>query len=144
MVKYLQKLLSCDKSTTVLLQSTDEYIFKMKLSTGIIVIVLLFAFMEVTNGTSYQSYDRHNLGYGCHKGYCWAYCGSSWVSSFLFIYFIHSFNHHISKPAIFQSKQGLGYMGPGKLLKVRGAKILKSGKNNITNHGWATKKISHF
>ena len=61
----------------------------MKLSTGIIVIVLLFTFMEVANGTSYRIYDGHKLGYGCHKGYCWTYCGASWVSSFLFLSFIH-------------------------------------------------------
>ena len=62
----------------------------MKLSTGIIVIVLLFTFMDVTNGTEYRMYDGHELGYGCHKGYCWTYCGASWVSFFLFYFsFIH-------------------------------------------------------
>ena len=60
----------------------------MKLSTGIIVIVLLFTFMDVTNGTEYRMYDGHELGYGCHKGYCWTYCGASWVSSFFIFYFI--------------------------------------------------------
>ena len=88
-MKYIQKLFSCDKSTTILLQNTEN-IFKMKLSTGIIVIVLLFTFMDVTNGTEYRMYDGHELGYGCHKGYCWTYCGASWVSFFLFYFsFIH-------------------------------------------------------
>uniref|UniRef100_A0A7M5WLR6 Uncharacterized protein n=1 Tax=Clytia hemisphaerica TaxID=252671 RepID=A0A7M5WLR6_9CNID len=71
---------SCDKPTITLLKSTEN-IFKMKLSTtGIIFTVLLFTCMEVTNaGTLYQNYEGYKLGYGCHKGYCWAYCDNSWV-----------------------------------------------------------------
>uniref|UniRef100_A0A7M5UFM5 Uncharacterized protein n=1 Tax=Clytia hemisphaerica TaxID=252671 RepID=A0A7M5UFM5_9CNID len=82
LVKYLQKLFSCDKPTTTLLKSTKN-IFKMKLSTtGIIFIVLLFTCMEVTNAagnTLYRTFDGHQLGYGCYKGYCWAFCSDSWV-----------------------------------------------------------------
>jgi len=58
--------------------------FKMKLSTGIIAVVLLFTFMEATNGTLYRNlrwYNKvHRLGYGCYKSTCWAYCGASWTS----------------------------------------------------------------
>ena len=62
----------------------------MKLTTRIIAIVLLFTYIEVTDGTLYRMLNWHNkdheIGYGCWKSNCWAYCGVSWVSSSLFDY----------------------------------------------------------
>ena len=58
----------------------------MKLFTGIVTIALLFTFMEVTDaamsGTLFYKGKWEDVKFGCHQGYCWSYCGSSWVSFF--------------------------------------------------------------
>ena len=61
---------------------------------SILAVVLFLTFIEVTNGTKYKNFPHkgklYKLGYGCHRGYCWSYCGHSWVS-FCYLFILSAF-----------------------------------------------------